>query len=221
MKIGMESKTGIAALSVLGTLAACLIYSNLTDSRGASPSSVPAAISAAGSGSRAELELTAAHRRVDEFRPSLLKPEVRSVSDPNVRLDLVQALNQVPAAGGRRNLFDFPKPPDPPHPGPKGGSPPVGPPTLKARIIIDPPQPSPPPSFALKYYGICTTRADGSKTAFFMDGDKILIKAEGQTFGDHYRLLRIGVNTAVVEDLQLKREQTLLLAEDASFGVSE
>ena len=56
------------------------------------------------------------------------------------------------------------------------------------------------------------------KTAFFMDGDDILIQAEGSTFKGRYRLLRIGVNSAVVEDMQFKLEQTLPLAEDALPG---
>ena len=54
-----------------------------------------------------------------------------------------------------------------------------------------------------------------------MDGDEILIGAEGQTFKGRYRLLRIGVNSAVVEDIQHKHEQTLPLAEDALPGTGE
>ena len=48
-----------------------------------------------------------------------------------------------------------------------------------------------------------------------MDGDEILIATEGITFKGRYRLVRIGVNSAVVEDIQYKHEQTLPLAEDA------
>jgi hypothetical protein len=87
----------------------------------------------------------------------------------------------------------------------------VIPPPVKA----GPPPVAPPPPITLKYYGIVTTLANGKKTAFFMDGDEILIETEGVTFKGRYRLVRIGVNNAVVEDIQYKHEQTLQLAEDA------
>jgi hypothetical protein len=54
-----------------------------------------------------------------------------------------------------------------------------------------------------------------------MDGDDILIEAEGATFKGRYRLVRIGVNSAVVLDLQYKHEQTLPLADDALPGTGE
>ncbi len=93
---------------------------------------------------------------------------------------------------------------------------PIGPRSTSAEASrAGPPPPPPPPPINLKYYGICTTRADGKKTAFFMDGDEILIEAEGVTFKGRYRLVRIGVNSAVVVDMQYKHEQTLPLAEDA------
>jgi hypothetical protein len=78
-----------------------------------------------------------------------------------------------------------------------------------------PPPVTPPPPITLKYYGIVTTLVNGKKTAFFMDGDEILLETEGVTFKGRYRLVRIGVNSAVVEDIQYKHEQTLPLAEDA------
>ncbi len=130
-------------------------------------------------------------------------------------------LDSVPAAGSGRDLFNFGKP----APVKLASAEPI----VKPYVPIGPRQPPkprppqvktepPPPPIPFKYYGICTVRADGSKTAFFMDGDDIFVQAEGSTFKGRYRLLRIGVNSAVVEDIQYKHEQTLPLAQDASQG---
>jgi hypothetical protein len=142
--------------------------------------------------------------------------------DPTLRLDLLAKLNDVPAAGTGRDLFSFGKAPVTL----AGTEPvvkitpwiPIGPRYTPPPPKATPAPPPPPPPITLKYYGICTTRADGFKTAFFMDGEDILVEAEGATFKGRYRLIRIGPNSAVVEDMQYKHEQTLPLAEDALPG---
>ena len=95
---------------------------------------------------------------------------------------------------------------------------PIGPPVVPPKPVAQgPAPPPPPPPINLKYYGIVTTLSNGKKTVFFMDGDEILLETEGATFNKgRYRLVRVGVNSAVVEDIQYKHEQTLPLAEDAA-----
>ncbi len=41
-----------------------------------------------------------------------------------------------------------------------------------------------------------------------------MVASEGQTIRNRYRIVRIGVNSAVVEDTQYKSQQTLPLAEE-------
>ena len=232
MKLGGENKNSIRALIVLGVvLVGAIYYSFFSDStpsvpataRVAAPGTDETASSEESSGSRS----SAVRGRTDEFLPVLHKKHTDGKKsdpvpqDPTLRLDLLAKLNEVPPAGSGRDLFNFGKP------APEklvGTEPvvkpwvPIGPPHLAPdgpKVAAAAPAPPPPPPINLKYYGICTTRADGLKTAFFMDGDDILIEAEGATFKGRYRLLRIGVNSAVVEDLQYKHEQTLPLAEDA------
>jgi hypothetical protein len=141
--------------------------------------------------------------------------------DPTLRWDLLAKVQAVKLEGGSRNLFAAGAPPLPPEPTVpvKGGmhgtqvsqigpQPPPGP----------PPAPLPPqaPPITLKYYGYSSARGDNRKRAFFLDGDDILVAAEGETVKKRYRVVRIGVNSVVMEDTQFKHEQTLPLQEEAA-----
>jgi hypothetical protein len=79
-----------------------------------------------------------------------------------------------------------------------------------------PPPPPPPPPITLKYYGYTAQRADGHKRAFFLDGDDIFVAAEGDLVKRRYKIVRIGVNSVVVEDTQFNNTQTLALAEESA-----
>jgi hypothetical protein len=80
-------------------------------------------------------------------------------------------------------------------------------------VVAAGPPPLPPITF--KYYGLTTVRRNGKRTAFFMSGEEILIRAVGDLVVGSYRLLNIGLTSAVVEDTQSKRQQTVPLAEEA------
>jgi hypothetical protein len=67
----------------------------------------------------------------------------------------------------------------------------------------------------MKYYGLATKRIDGKRTAFFLDGEDIILATEGMTVKTRFRVVRINAETVVVEDIQAKREQTMKIAEDA------
>jgi hypothetical protein len=71
-----------------------------------------------------------------------------------------------------------------------------------------------PPPIPLKYYGICTERTNGKKTAYFLDNDEIIQATEGMTLKGRYRVVRIGQNLVVMEDLQSKRQQSLPLEQE-------
>jgi hypothetical protein len=234
MKLGGENKRAVIWLSVLGVVLAGVIYYNFFYDSYSSSTSTPARKATPARPDLASSDEESAPRssrgRVEEFLPALRKKHGDKAepppTDPTLRLDLLAKLNEVPPAGSGRDLFNFGKA----DPVKLAGAEPVV--KVQAWTPIGPrytpPQPPPaaalpppPPPISLKYYGICTTRADGQKTAFFMDGDDILIEAEGATFKGRYRLVRIGVNSAVVLDLQYKHEQTLPLAEDALPGSGE
>ena len=134
--------------------------------------------------------------------------------DPILRLDLLAKVQAVVLAGGSRNLFQYG--PLPVKDALKGPEPKVVPqpvaPVLKAD---DQPKPiPPPPPINLKYYGFSTGRVNGKKTAFFLDGEEISVAAEGETVKKRYRVVRIGVNSVLMEDTESKRQQSLPLTED-------
>jgi hypothetical protein len=165
----------------------------------------------------------AVRAQAQEFRP-VLRPkkkedqiiDIRTV-DPTIRLDLLAKVQEVPQAGGERDLFQILKAPpvheaallkgDEPHVG-KIYGPPAPPPPAPPPVD---PGTLPPPPIPLKYYGFCTERNNGKKTAYFLDNDEIIQATEGTTLKGRYRVVRIGLNVVVMEDVQSKRRQNLPL----------
>lgn len=152
------------------------------------------------------------------FHVSLKVPEDTDLSkvDPTLHEDLLAKLQKVPMEGGSRSLFEFGKPPEPPappvtiKPGPAVAEVKPVPPAPKA----DDKPPPPPPPIPLKFYGYAGTTKEGLRRAFFLEGDDIYTPAENETVKGRYKIVRIGVNSAVVEDTQNKNQQTLPLVEE-------
>ncbi|MGO9228044.1 MAG: hypothetical protein ACLQKA_02370 [Bryobacteraceae bacterium] len=167
----------------------------------------------------------AERNRSEEFHPVLhsKNPEEQidpNTVDPRIRLDLLAKLQNVAPAGSGRNLFQVGPPPPlkPIGPEPKivVAKPVPGPPDVfheQPAVMAQGPPPLPPITF--KYYGLTTVRPNGKRTAFFMSGEEILIRAVGDMVAGSYRLVSIGQTSAVVEDTQSKRQQTVPLAEEA------
>jgi len=167
----------------------------------------------------------AGRNRSEEFHPVLhsKNPEEQidpSTVDPRIRLDRLAKLQNVAPAGGGRNLFQVGPAPPPKRLGPE-------PTIILPKRVPGPPDPFTPPQPAVaqgppplppitfKYYGLTTVRPNGKRTAFFMNGEEILIKAVGDMVDHSYKLVSIGLTSAVVEDTQSKRQQTVPLAEEA------
>jgi hypothetical protein len=163
--------------------------------------------------------------RGDEFHPSLRSKRKEDqidplTVDPTLRLDLLAKVQNVKLDGGQRNLFQFGKaelvaatldgpeqkivPKVRERMGPKEAPPPPGP----APVV-------PPPPITMKYYGLATKRIDGKKTAFFLDGEDIILATEGMTVKKRYKIVRINAESVVIEDTDVKREQTVKISEDA------
>jgi hypothetical protein len=75
-----------------------------------------------------------------------------------------------------------------------------------------PPTPKAPP-IPLKFYGFVNPTKAANKRAFFLDGEDIIIAGEGDMVKKRYKIVRIGINSAVVEDTEFKtnNQQTLPL----------
>lgn len=163
---------------------------------------------------------------IQDFKPTLKLPEGADVSriDPSLKLDLMAQLQELPMEGGERSLFEFGAPPKPKTPTPsvepvKPGTPaaPGGPETAGGTTATPAPttpaKPAPPgpPAIALKFYGYVAESQGPSKRAFFLDGDDIVVAGENDVIRSRFKVVRIGVNSAVVEDTTTKSQQTLPL----------
>jgi hypothetical protein len=219
-------------LGILGLVALYLVYTNVLSGPPAAPGSTEArtgttptpgaAIPTPGDDERPAAKRSPAVRgRTDEFRPVLRskrkedRPDPAKI-DPTLRLDLLAKVQEVAPAGGTRSLFQFAPPPPKETEKPKGEEP-------KVFVAIGPRQPPPPPPPApppvlvipLKFYGYSTILDNGKKTAYFLDGEDILLAAEGDTLKRRYKVVRIGPNSVLMEDTESKRQQTVPLAEEA------
>jgi hypothetical protein len=232
MTLGAGDRNKVIALCVLGAIALYAFYTNVLAGPSVAPRpSGPRA--AAGEPTIALPERGAEDRvvsrraqgtrgRSDEFHPVYLskRPEERpdpSKIDPTLKMDLLAKVQGVDPAGGTRNLFQVAPAPPKEAEKPKGPEPKVfvayGP---QAPEPPKPPAPPPPPTpVPYKFYGFSTTRNNGKKTAYFLDGDDILIAGEGDTLKRRYKVVRIGPSSVLVEDTESKRQQTVPLTEES------
>jgi hypothetical protein len=86
---------------------------------------------------------------------------------------------------------------------------------LTAPVV--PPKPVIPP-IPLKFYGYVSESGGvipgAAKRAFFLDGEDIVVAGENDVIRNRFKIIRIGVNSAVVEDTTNKNQQTLPLIEE-------
>jgi hypothetical protein len=112
----------------------------------------------------------------------------------DVKLDALAGERPGPGDSDR-NPFGFkPKPPPPPPPLPKG---PEDNPTGGVNTPGPKPDPPPPP-ITVKFIGIITA-PDGRQIASFTDCRLTYQVYEGKEFAGQYRLVKIGVESAIVE----------------------
>ncbi|MCP5118550.1 MAG: hypothetical protein GY953_47665 [bacterium] len=164
-------------------------------------------------------------RIAQSFRPSLKpkRPEDRPDPmkvDPTLRLDLLAKLREVEANGVRRSLFDFGAPPKPKAPEPKilpGVDQKITEAQKKAaaeRAERKKNAKKPPPPINLKFYGFIRPASTTDRRAFFLEGDNIYVASEGDLIEKRYKVIRIGLSSAVVEDTEHDHKQTLALVEE-------
>jgi hypothetical protein len=233
MKLGAERNKVV----VLAALIAVAIVVYMVNSAGEQTSSSPVqssrpAAQAPAAGSvptpdrPAASRATGRNRGGTEFKPRVgaRRGEERADPasiDPTLRLDVLAKLQQVKVEGTRRSIFDFSQPPAP-KPDPKeiaAAKKPVPSPLVKPEdpkpeaetAALAKPQAPPIP---LKFYGYLSRSTQPSKRAFFMDGDEIHVVSEGDTVKKRYKVVRIGINSVVVEDTQFGQQQTLPLLEE-------
>ena len=229
MKLGTDDPKKVVFLGALIVLGGYVGWSNLSST----PASTPAAPATATSARQSPLPAEApeparpaarnARSRVqtDDFHPALhpKRPEDRidpAKVDPTLRLDLLAKVQAEDHTGPGRNVFLFGAQPQAAEPKVIPAA--VAPVKVEPTPPAPPAAPPPPPPILLKYYGFSSAPGSTARTAFFLDGEEILVAKEGEMVKRRYRVVRVGATSAVLEDTESKRQQTIQLAEEASAG---
>lgn len=228
MKTGFENKKQLLWLAALGLVLLYVFYTNVISPSDEMPQQ-PAARSARNempppnisrpnpalipSQASARARLRRDPRAGVEFKMRVGDGVDPASIDPTLRLDLLAKVQAVTLQGGERNLFQFGTAPMPKTPESKvipksAAALAAAAESVKPAEAVKPP----PPPIPLKFYGYSQSRP-GVRRAFFLDGDDIIVADEGSLVKKRYKIVRIGINSVVVEDTEQKHEQTLALQE--------
>ncbi len=143
------------------------------------------------------------------------KDKAGAAIDPaslNVRLDELKEARPGPGEV-ERNPFTFrPKPPPPPPaPPPGAGRGTNGPLKPTPPVETGPPPPPPPPPIPLKFFGIVEQPGMG-KVAAFTDCRATYYGREGDVIAGQFRLVRIGIESVVMEYVDGRGRTTIRLS---------
>ena len=241
MKLGAEPKKIAVLAGILGVGAAVMFLGGDSPAGPKTPAATvrpaaqsPAARPAPARKGTAEAAAAATTTRpalraaVQEFKPVLKSARAEdridpATIDPMLRLELIRRLSGVQIEGGNRTIFDFgaappPKQPDPPKifPKPAAAVAAAAPPAPVSVTPAAPVKRAAPP-IRLKFYGFVGGARAKAKRAFFLDGEDIFVAGEGDVIQKRYRVVRIGLNSVVVEDQEFQSEQTLSLEQAESL----
>jgi hypothetical protein len=215
IRLGVDPKVLIGGL--LALVALLYWYNSRPDEEGGAPAGVQRAPGS--SATAANRGRAATRSRVQNERGTLrLRPVEggRGDIDPTLRLELLDKVRAVPATTGSRNLFEgeaaaaqnlpplprmAPMMPKTMAPGPSA----MTPTNLNLAVHIP-----------FKYYGFAKPASQGdANRGFFLEGDNILVAAEGDVLERRYLIVALTPNTAKVEDMQLKQGQDLPVTPEA------
>ncbi len=225
IRMGVDPKILVGALVAL---AALLFWYNSRsdDSEGSPPAAASSRKTEMEAATAAPTEATrdrVAERRRTANRNSSETLRLRNIDathgdiDPELRLDMLASLQRVTPPTNSRDLFEAGAAAAT---GGVGGVPvrKIVPVALQAPALQ--PQYPIPSQMAVnvpyKYYGFVKPKNPGeSSRGFFLDGDKILVGAEGQLLQERYLVVQLSPATARMQDTQLKREETLAVVPQA------
>jgi hypothetical protein len=125
------------------------------------------------------------------------------IRQPDLRLDLLEKIHNAKYTGMQRDIFS--------------GQPLPPPPSQKLKNVHDadplpavPPAP-PPVQVPAQFFGYGSASGSNNRVAFFLNGDNVLIVAEGDTFLGNFRLLHVGNDSAVVQEVSTGRQTSVPL----------
>jgi hypothetical protein len=137
------------------------------------------------------------------------KFEPLDVHEPSLRLDELDRLRKSEYTGSHRNIFVAAPPPPPPS---------AAPPKDPGAQFPKTPAPPPPLQIPAEFFGYASQPHTGKRVAFFTSGDDVLVVAEGDKFLNAFRLVRIGNESADVEEIASGRHASVPLVEPPAQG---
>jgi hypothetical protein len=134
--------------------------------------------------------------------------------DPTLHLGFLARLQSIAPSSSSRNLFQMGAAPLSDQAGKPIAHPIIPPKPLPAPIIRNPVVAE--INIPLKYYGFAKPVGRGQNNrAFFLDGDNILIAAEGDVLKQKYLVVELTPTSARLEDTEVKKGKTLPLVPEA------
>ena len=176
------------------------------------------------SGSTQSRAASRASSRGGRFQPRMGRPDSEAQPDPltadaTLRSDLLRRVRSIEMPSVDRDIFNFGRPRKPaealtpaatqlaqsrlnealrrPKPAAPAGRARTAPPRVRA------------PDW--KYFGIASRPGSDVQRAFLLDGEEILVAAEGSVLQERYRISHIGLEAVVLRDLQSKQEFSIAL----------
>ena len=229
MEVGANKKS-LATLAGLLALLAVVVYFQFFREAGATvPQQGPVVRMEAGdsgiSDEPARGRPASAGQLAGRFRPRLGRSRAEDRPDPmtadaTLRKGLLERLRGIEQPRVERDIFNFGRPKPPPVKAPTREEVRQAQARLEATMKKraapaprPPPRPSPPKARPprWKYYGLADDPASSAQRAFLLDGEEILVAAEGTVFQDRYRIDRIGLDAIVLKDLQADQEFSIRL----------
>lgn len=138
------------------------------------------------------------------------------VQAPNLRLDLLAKIHDTVYTGSNRDIFN--------------GSPLPPPGTQQnQQTAVEkhgdqyPMKPPPPPPMQVpaQFFGYAARPGGTKRVGFFLNGEDVLVVAEGDPFLGNYRLVHIGNDSADVEEISSGRHATVALEKLPDEPVSQ
>lgn len=123
------------------------------------------------------------------------------VQEPDLRLDLLAKIHKSEYTGMHRDIFSAAPMPLKPSPGA---------PEARKRVGPELPPPPPPVQVPAQFFGYAS-RGGGKRVAFFLNGEDVIVVAEGDTFLGNYRLVHIGNDSADVQEVSTGRHAKVML----------
>jgi hypothetical protein len=136
-----------------------------------------------------------------------------NVEEPELRVDLLAQLKKLEYTGSHRNIFSAVAPPPAPTPA-----------QIYAQThqypTVNRPPPEPPLVVPGSLFGYAAMSQSGKRLAFFLEGDDVLVVEEGGTFMNRFRLMKIGNDSAQVQEISTGKTATVAMVQPAEGGPS-